>query len=876
MKRILLLLAIALRASAQSPLQSPTTGLPSDTAAFEIHFREAFANGNQYVGIKGADSVVTSFNFVLPGTPGTAGECFKTSGGTGDVPITTGTCDSLWTVWTSADSVISVRTASVGRGIQVPYVRLSDFGTGVDTNGAWKLRGTSTATDSSMSIIDSANVQVLKFNAIVSSVSTYEAEINSDLVPPTDDYGKVGKTGGRFHEGHFNEVYMDACFGAGCGGAYWSRTGTTLSPSTVGDDVTSTAGFKAVNAGNTAYMAGNKIEIHQGTTGNHQDFVAPATNVVRLLTTIGTTFQQWDSSGAPGSPNSILAGHWFPSIHNTYDQGVPSLAWRDGNFGRDVNIGGNLVITGTCTGCGSGSLPVVDTTSVVKGSGDATKLMRFEVDGFTTATTRVLTPQNASYILAAQDFDNVFTTQQSSTVGFKATNGGGTAYAAANKLEIHQGTTGNFYVFEALSTNVNVLRNPSGGIAQTWNATTSPATNTIAAHFLPTNNALYDLGIASTQEWRAAYVHDRIQISTAGGYYTGATLRIAGVSGDFTTGNIDPETTGKNIGLVTPYFTITGDTVYAIDVVASNNVYALNVLTNNLHPETGTTITLFGHIVPTTATTFNLGDPSHQMGVVYSSEVRASNLFISAIAPPSGTQILLYADLVSDADNTRALGTLADRWSLVAAYDGNFADDVSVGDDLTVTDTIFAGVIGSSGTRLPKLWVTDIDCSGVCGGSKWTDAGATTYLTATGDTLCVGCTSTSFKAEISGTFKSGAPEFAGTLLFTSDNSYNIGQTANFRPQNIYATGTVAAMYAGTAITGAGMHSSNFSTANSGGTLTGLWTTSSGLLWASGGFSAGAFPGTAGQTTTITVRDSAGTGTCTIIYTGGLKTGGTCT
>lgn len=38
--------------------------------------------------------------------------------------------------------------------------------------------------------------------------------------------------------------------------------------------------------------------------------------------------------------------------------------------------------------------PYVDTNPVVKGSADATKLLRFEVDGFTTATTRVLTPPN--------------------------------------------------------------------------------------------------------------------------------------------------------------------------------------------------------------------------------------------------------------------------------------------------------------------------------------------------------------------------------------------------------------------------------------------------------------------------------------------------
>lgn len=50
---------------------------------------------------------------------------------------------------------------------------------------------------------------------------------------------------------------------------------------------------------------------------------------------------------------------------------------------------------------GSGSaLPVTDSTSIVKGSADATKKIRFEVDGLTTATTRVLTPPNRDGTLA--------------------------------------------------------------------------------------------------------------------------------------------------------------------------------------------------------------------------------------------------------------------------------------------------------------------------------------------------------------------------------------------------------------------------------------------------------------------------------------------
>ena len=49
-------------------------------------------------------------------------------------------------------------------------------------------------------------------------------------------------------------------------------------------------------------------------------------------------------------------------------------------------------------------------------------------------------------------------------------------------------------------------------------------------------------------------------------------------------------------------------------------------------------------------------------------------------------------------------------------------------------------------------------------------------------------------------------------------------------------------------------------------------TATGTVRANTAFSAN---GTAGQSVTSTVRDAAGTGTCTLIFTFGLKTGGTC-
>lgn len=49
---------------------------------------------------------------------------------------------------------------------------------------------------------------------------------------------------------------------------------------------------------------------------------------------------------------------------------------------------------------GGDTLPVVDTTGIAKGSVDATKIVRLEVDGLTTATTRVLTVPDKDMTLA--------------------------------------------------------------------------------------------------------------------------------------------------------------------------------------------------------------------------------------------------------------------------------------------------------------------------------------------------------------------------------------------------------------------------------------------------------------------------------------------
>lgn len=136
-------------------------------------------------------------------------------------------------------------------------------------------------------------------------------------------------------------------------------------------------------------------------------------------------------------------------------------------FARGVALGGNelfatalykIVYDGTQFNL-LGSLPITDTNPIAKGSSDATKQVRFEVDGLTTATTRVMTVPDKDITLAGiVDIVSVVglirnpkmsVTAASATATFTAdeiileTALGGTPYRASSYSQaVNLGTTG--------------------------------------------------------------------------------------------------------------------------------------------------------------------------------------------------------------------------------------------------------------------------------------------------------------------------------------------------------------------------------------------------------------------------------------------------
>lgn len=101
---------------------------------------------------------------------------------------------------------------------------------------------------------------------------------------------------------------------------------------------------------------------------------------------------------------------------------------------------------------GGSSLPVADTQTIVMGSADNTKLLRFEIDGFSAGATRVITPPNQDTTLAGQNFANVFTSIQKINVN-----------STAAFLVEQDGVKDNVFIVDTTTGKVAINQTPPGG-----------------------------------------------------------------------------------------------------------------------------------------------------------------------------------------------------------------------------------------------------------------------------------------------------------------------------------------------------------------------------------------------------------------------------
>lgn len=133
------------------------------------------------------------------------------------------------------------------------------------------------------------------------------------------------------------------------------------------------------------------------------------------------------------------------------DKTVPAV---DGNVAT-LDSEGNLADGGVTVA--QLSLPVSDGTAIAKGSSDSTKRIRFEVDGLTTGTTRVLTVPNASFTIAGIDIAQTWAQTQTFSV-VRSTN------TAASPIQITHGDA----TTTAMATFTNSFTGTVGTID--WNA----------------------------------------------------------------------------------------------------------------------------------------------------------------------------------------------------------------------------------------------------------------------------------------------------------------------------------------------------------------------------------------------------------------------
>lgn len=138
--------------------------------------------------------------------------------------------------------------------------------------------------------------------------------------------------------------------------------------------------------------------------------VAAATNehvLTKDTATGNAIFKAAPATGAPVGATYIVQ---TPDGTLTNEQALSALA-----TGLLKNTTATGVLSIAAEGTDYFSPPFADTNALVKGSADPTKLLRWEIDGFTAGATRVMTPPNADITIAGLEIAQTFALLQTFT-----------------------------------------------------------------------------------------------------------------------------------------------------------------------------------------------------------------------------------------------------------------------------------------------------------------------------------------------------------------------------------------------------------------------------------------------------------------------------
>ncbi len=346
----------------------------------------------------------------------------------------------------------------------------------------------------------------------------------------------------------------------------------------------------------------------------------------------------------------------------------------------------------------------MDTTGIAKGSSDATKIVRLEVDGLTTGTTRVLTVPDVSMTLAGRDVANTWTGAQTynSTVAYASTISSGvspttnvaydfgssslrwaTAYVGGVNASVASTFAGNVSVTSgsslimdraARTTNQQFYWAVGGNVstAGAWSLGTVPsggASTIVIAH-----NGTATATASEGGQW------DFAGIVTTGGSLT--------VTGSATANRFNATSTNP--------FQVSSTTI----VDSSRNATFVGLTTSGAVSLAGSTIsagsTFSSDLIATTNATYALGS-SGVRWLGYMSTLNVSSTFTF-----NGT---LTGDLIPTTSAVYVIGSSSALWNNI------HADVMTVYTSL-LPDASASANLGGSTRRWTKTWTGDLDITG--------------------------------------------------------------------------------------------------------------------------------------------------------------------
>lgn len=301
-----------------------------------------------------------------------------------------------------------------------------------------------------------------------------------------------------------------------------------------------------------------------------------------------------------------------------------------------------------------------------------------------------------------------------------------------------------------------------------------------------------------------------------------------------------------------------------------DNVY-LDIGDLWLRGSTSSRVAVANTMIPTATNSYDLGS--------YGLNLYWKNLALRGMA--------VFSDGSSDGGIRMSSGVLECSNNL-----SSWTACVGSGSTLPVVDTTGIAKGSSDATKIVRLEVdgltsgvtrimtapnADITIAGINLAQTWTASQAFAAIQATSITGGSGFTvdgsgnTQALSLNINGTsLINSSRQWIGNLLFSSDNTYTIGSASANRPSVINAASSVD-VYAGSVLR-ASMTGTVTYWKDGASATTAIVDSSTGHIYTWGSFFSA---GVQGVSTTSTVRDSAGTGTCTMIFSGGIRTGGTC-